>query len=358
MHTIQCRNVNVALPLALHHLRQNGVRRESRNGPVLLAPTPVTTIYERPRERVLLDPVRDANPFFHLFESVWMLCGDNRIAPLLHFNKQMLEYSDDGTTQNGAYGWRWRCHFDQDQLLTIAGRLRKNPDDRRCVLQMWDADFDLGKDLKDVPCNLIATFQRDSSGALDMVVFCRSNDIVWGCYGANAVHFSVVHEYVAKLIGCPLGIYTQISVNWHGYLKTLGPLESLGPDPARFVPDPYDSYQVGSPNLVATPLDIKIETIDYVLRDIARMAVERSQYSLMNPKVPKDSRFAMVCHLMFEAHKAYRRLQGHGEERYLTPILILDTDSSLQNADWIVAGKQWLHRRLLRYQEVRGGDQE
>jgi hypothetical protein len=47
----------------------------SRAGDVLVAPHPVMSVTSIPTERVLFDPARDANPFFHLFESLWMLAG-------------------------------------------------------------------------------------------------------------------------------------------------------------------------------------------------------------------------------------------------------------------------------------------
>ena len=43
------------------------------------------------------------------------------------------------------------------------------------------------------------------NGRLQMTVHCRSNDIIWGTYGANAVHFSILQEYVAARIGVDLG---------------------------------------------------------------------------------------------------------------------------------------------------------
>ncbi len=80
MNVISVRNVHEALPEALRFLRQTGVPRDSRNGAVLQAPCPVTTVYRRPDERVLFWPERDANPFFHFMESLWMLAGRNDVA--------------------------------------------------------------------------------------------------------------------------------------------------------------------------------------------------------------------------------------------------------------------------------------
>ena len=104
MKVLSVRNVHEALPRALKLLQQQGIERPSRNGPVLQAPWPVTTVYQNPLERVVFWPERDANPFFHLYESLWMLAGRNDIAPLTRYAKNMANYSDDGETQHGAYG--------------------------------------------------------------------------------------------------------------------------------------------------------------------------------------------------------------------------------------------------------------
>lgn len=224
MINIDARNVNYALHEGAKLIRSQGIQSPSRNGPVLVAPGPVCTTYEKPDERVLLHPARDANPFFHLYESLWMLAGRNDLAPVAEFVSNIRQYSDDGgKTQPGAYGYRWRKHFNHDQIAWAVERFRKDPNDRRVVIQMWDANTDIpAADAggKDVPCNLIA-LPAIRDGKLDLTVFCRSNDMVWGAYGANAVHFSFLQEYLARVLGLPVGRYYQISNNFHAYLTTL-----------------------------------------------------------------------------------------------------------------------------------------
>lgn len=228
MHTIFATNVNDALPQGLAHLRKDGVKRDSRNGPVLVAPEPVTTIYSRPWQRVLFSPERDANPFFHLVESVWMLAGrDTVINDLVPYVKRMRDFSDDDCHQWGAYGKRWRSWFgsnSEDQLLWAIKRLKENPDDRRVVISMWDGDLDpykVNANGKDVPCNTHIYAWIDPAGALSLTVCCRSNDIIWGAYGANAVHFSVLQEFLASAIGVPMGRLYQVSNNFHAYVEVM-----------------------------------------------------------------------------------------------------------------------------------------
>jgi len=190
--------------------------QDSRNGITREAHGPVTTVYQKPWQRVLFNSERDANPFFHLYEAIWMLAGSNDLRKLVHFNSGMAAFSDDNKTLNGAYGYRWRHQFDVDQLSLVIDILKKDPDSRRAVLQMWDVIYDLDSSSKDVPCNTNIYFKiRDEQ--LHMTVCNRSNDMIWGAYGANVVHMSVLQEYMAASLGVGMGKYYQISDSFHVY---------------------------------------------------------------------------------------------------------------------------------------------
>jgi thymidylate synthase len=262
----------------------------SRYGEVMVVEEPVIVTYRKPTERVLFNIARDANPFFHVYESLWMLAGRNDVASLTYYNRRMPEFSDEGTVLNGAYGYRWRHALapmwvgddigyppgsqeakpiiDEprstivDQLVMIAKHLRASPHSRRAVLSMWNVQDDLLKvdTSKDVCCNLAATFQVglgdcrhckgyggivQSEGAswlpcgvctgkphdmpryLNMSVFNRSNDLVWGMLGANVVHFSILQEYLAARLGLEVGVYNQMTTNLHAYTETWRPEEWL-----------------------------------------------------------------------------------------------------------------------------------
>ena len=75
-----------------------------------------------------------------------------------------------------------------------------------------------------------------------MTVINRSNDIWYGAYGANAVHFSILQEFVAGAVGVPIGVYRQFSQNLHLYLDLYDAKKYLDcpPDPTD-----YDLYRQG-----------------------------------------------------------------------------------------------------------------
>lgn len=218
MIQITARNVNEAYAIAMQRFATGYecTAYPSRNGPMLEMNEPVCTTYHRPMERVLFDPNRDCNPFLHFFECLWMLNGNNDLAFMTKFAKNFADFSDDGETLHGAYGHRWRFHFGMDQIVAAIEELKMAPMSRRVVTQMWDATEDLGRNGKDLPCNT-SIFWRLRNGFLDMTVTNRSNDAIWGCYGANAVHFSFLQEYVASCLGVFVGRYYQVSNSLHIY---------------------------------------------------------------------------------------------------------------------------------------------
>jgi hypothetical protein len=335
MYVITARNVHEALPMGLELLKKQGLRRDSRNGDVIVMDSPVTTQYLNPTERVLFWPDRDANPFFHLFESLWMLAGRNDVGYVAHFVKRMKTFSDDGETFHGAYGYRWRNWFDYDQLAVIIKNLKANHSCRRQVLQMWDAKSDLGFAGKDLPCNTQVYFSISHDGALDMTVCNRSNDVIWGAYGANAVHFSVLQEYMALSIGVPVGRYWQMSNNYHAYTTTYDPLQHLAdaaPDPYRKAPNnPYEIQVMDPFPLMSSPREQWDSDLKMFIEEGAVMGL-------------KDPFFRRVAVPMLIAYELFKQKDDAG--RYDRAIEHLT--QNCQAPDWKMACIEWVQRRKVK----------
>lgn len=354
MITIEARNVNDALWAGAGMLRNLGEQRDSRNGPVLVAPTPVSTVYFAPTERVMLHPGRDANPFFHLVEALWMLAGRNDLATLTEYVKNMSNFSDDGgKTQPGAYGFRWRNQFDYrkghdlDQLAWAIKRLKADPNDRRVVIQMWDPAVDAyaaDNGGKDVPCNLTALPSIGSDGRLNLTVFNRSNDMVWGAYGANAVHFSVLQEYLAAMIGVPVGCYWQVANNFHGYLNTLGKAGEEWPWGAsglvgtngQLLPDPYGAGKVRPmPMFEGLSQEEVMDDIEMFLTNPARVGI-RSAF------------LRKVACPMVMAHRSYKRGRGHEGISSAREVL----EQMPADNDWRAGASLWLDNRAAKLERA------
>lgn len=328
MIVIEAINVNDAYAKASELMRRAGVTAPSRNGPVTVVACPVTTVYDYPTQRVLLSEKRDANPFFHLFESLWMISGSNDATWLDRFVSDFSSrYAEKDGTQWGAYGHRWRKHFGFDQLDVVVNRLKRDEFDRRVVIQMWEAAMDLwdpeelddetGKPFpepRDVPCNT-QIYPRIVGGRLDITVTCRSNDVVWGAYGANAVHFSVLQEYLAGRIDIPVGRMYQISNNWHLY-------EAVS---ERFVPV-YPRLYPG-----AMPMGTDWDSWDEDLEKFLQKDDDAPEPEYRN------AWFSKVAVPMWQTHDLWKEGDRIGAQLKATEI---------EAPDWRTAVLEWMARRL------------
>jgi thymidylate synthase len=335
-----------------------GLLEHSRVGDVLAVPGPVATVYTNPRERVLFNERRDANPFFHLIESVWMLSGTNDATFLDRYVKNFSErFAEDDGLAHGAYGHRWRNHFVSDNLsstidqLVEAGKmLFENPTTRRVVIAMWDPTVDLAADMKDVPCNL-SIMCRSRMGptghwVLDTTVCCRSNDAIWGAYGANAVHMSVVSEVLAGLAGMELGTYTQFSNNLHAYTDIL---KKVWDGAAPKEPNPYQAEIVRPLSILENKLSWG-KTRSQVAEE-ARRVLEDAElfYERVGNGETLDARdysthwFQEVVVPMEQVHMAVRA----GGLLYALQLCIL-----IEASDWRLAAQQWLKRRIAKKAQI------
>lgn len=329
------------------------VEENSRNGTVLRISEPVTITYRKPKQRVLFNKARDCNPFFHLFEALWMLAGRNDVAPLVYYNSRMKEFSDDGKTFNGAYGYRWRNSVDWDtaggppcfkgdQLLSIAHHLKTNPNSRRAVLQMWTVEDDLWKvdDSRDVCCNTCVYFSIrtnadpapadqqsiPASRYLDMTVCNRSNDLIWGTVGANAVHFSVLQEYMAASIGCEVGVYNQFTNNLHIYTDNWKPTEWLE---SRAHNSNYNILK--QVPLVSDPLVFDRECVRFI------------DDPFQDWREPFLETVAKPMCLTFRYHK---------ERNYRSA---LSAVNDIRSEDWLIAAHAWILKRKENWERKQNG---
>ena len=355
MQVVKVKNVNQALPLGMTLLYEDGVLRKSRAGDVIEYPGVVTTVYEQPRERVLFSPERDANPFFHFMEGLWMLDGRNDVDSIAHYVKRMGKFSDDNTTLHGAYGHRWRTLFGRDQLLEVINRLSTFPEDRRVVLTMWDPESDLLVDsqkVKDIPCNTHVYFKiRDDK--LHMTVCCRSNDMIWGAYGANAVHMSMLHEFIANAIDIGVGLYTQISDSYHAYHDVYA--ELLDKIPAVDVwnfhhvySDPYKLDEIHPyPQLLLGDHDKWLEVNSIFLQHVFSNPFAPNEIIYWSNSLdPRglDPFFHNVAEPIATAWEYYKLYKASGNRENIA-LAIEKLDQRCMARDWRVACVEWLKRK-------------
>lgn len=350
MHVIHAQNVNHALPMGVFWFNNNDrhtIKRTARGLATVEADGPMVTVYYNPMQRVLFSPLRDANPFFHLFESMWILAGREDVGFLSYFLNSIANYSDDGIRFHGAYGRRLGLQRVENQLFTAAGLLSADPSSRRAVLSIWDATLDCGADTRDLPCNdLVAFLIRD--GKLDMTVYNRSNDMVWGAYGANAVQFAFIQEAMASLLRVPAGRYYQVSNSFHVYLndqwdkiKGLTMAEMIDPYDPTYAEDPDTTYVEWMPMGDFRPLADDLRTW-FKAWDVDAGPHKRVYETYWAGQVMVPA---------FEAFMAYkvavtRRREGDGAGFRIWTDAAFNAAAGVCAVDWGQAMTEWLGRRL------------
>ncbi len=207
--------------------------------------------------------------------------------------------------------------------------------------QMWSISSDLhlavGDKLgRDVPCNTHVYFDV-KDGLLNQTVCCRSNDIIWGAYGANAVHMSVLLEYMAALSGLGVGVYRQFSNNYHLYpaLYTAQgqsvdvAMEQLALD-AR-INDHYQREVTQSP-IINTP----VNEWDNDLRLFLAMVDSAIDHNMITGASFGDPFFSGCAVPMLLAWNTRKNKRGTGLEE-LGPMF--------NYPDWELACREWIERR-------------
>ena len=267
-----------------------------------------------------------------------MLAGRDDVFFLEYFNSRIGEFSDDGETLNGAYGARWLHWIDGDdtinQLEYIIGGLQRDPSSRRMVLEMWGATDLTNRSSKDLPCNTHIYFDC-RYGELNMTVCNRSNDAIWGAYGANVVHFSVLQEYIAAAVKVPVGHYHQFSNNLHIYTD-VPKYESLMS--GSFMTDNF--YIEGSAQ--SYPLVSKKSSIKNWNTDLCRFMEYADGYIIngeqnLTPPPYIDPFFSLVAEPMLHTWVLYKN--GRKKDA------ITEQAPQIKASDWKLDCMSWMRRR-------------
>lgn len=338
----EARNHNQLAPIVYHALAQEGIAMSSRNGPVLRLPGVTALWVSKPWERVNFSPVRDCNPFFHLMEALAMLGSFNSVKFHAYFAKNMSSFSDDGERFNAYYGERLRTTWG-DQLGAIIRELRRNPESRQCVAQIWDP-ADLEKPTKDKACNTQLMFSINHLGQLEMTSINRSNDAIWGILsGANVVHLSFFQELVALGVGVPVGPWTHVSNNLHVYTASCAGAEMW--QQLSVLDDSYDLYEhMVFPHvpLFREPSHFEMfySAVDIFLREAMR-CIEQKKAICFEPTVGRylGEVFPFIANTAIPMFNAFQ-LRKLGALNDATEAL-----HSIEALDWASAAVGWVERR-------------
>jgi len=216
----------------------NGVSRETRDHNCIELPHPVTIQLNNPAANMIHNKARNWNSALPAAELVEILAGVNGLALSGKITPNLYTFSDDGKFMRGGYGCRIRHYsgviddhmitflkyshiFRQtvgqvDQLKFVVEKLKQDINSRQAIIHIGDAAKDCFKETKDFPCTRELQFMV-VNGKLDLTVYMRSNDLIWGFSAVNVFNFTTLQMIVANLLGLEVGRYFHIVNNFHFY---------------------------------------------------------------------------------------------------------------------------------------------
>lgn len=222
-------NMDSALPVMAFRTLTDGSEVGSRLGEKTFELLHQQIILERPWQREILVPTRNVNIAAQIAETMWVLAGRADVEFLSHYLPRAADFSDDDLVWRGGYGPRLRRwsltgdaahgtaakNYSLDQIKHIVDLLSEDRSSRRAVVSIYDPRVDAAPG-KDIPCNDFLSF-ISREGSLDLSVFVRSNDLVWGWSGINAFEWSALQEIVAGLLGLRVGRLVFNTTSLHIY---------------------------------------------------------------------------------------------------------------------------------------------
>ena len=230
---------------------------------------PAVIKLENPKNNLVTLKHRNNNPFAQIAELAWLLGGRNDMDFLAYYLPNAMSFSDDDITWRRAYGpimfakkiersamnnilampynkldfhefrkfveeaciWNKDNHefvknnssegqiIRHNQFSYCLSKLTQELTTRQAIIGLWNPNKDaLMAGSKDYPCtNILHFLVRD--GKLDLTVFMRSNDIIWGFSSVNVFIFTTMQLFMANCLNIPLGNYFHIADSLHIYEK-------------------------------------------------------------------------------------------------------------------------------------------
>ena len=168
-----------------------------------------TFCIEDPNSSLIYIPGRNFSLVHAIHASFLIFCDDNHVKVAGYFNKNIAQFSDDGKTLHGSYG-----HRIATKMQGVLDKLKEDHDTRQALLTIHRVDDSI-VETKDPPCTITLQFTiRDEK--LNMHVYMRSNDIVWGT-PYDVFVFTTIQKVFANTLGIPVGKYYHTATSLHMY---------------------------------------------------------------------------------------------------------------------------------------------
>jgi len=203
-----------------------GIMRESRIGTTIeLIDT--TIVIKNPRTRKIIEPLRKQNLHYIAKEIDWYLSGSYDAEPMERAAKVWKMIKDPSGKVNSNYGAKiFHTKINgKSQFDRVIEHLRKFPNSRRAIFffNLYPDDWIQMDETKDYVCTIYG-HAIINQGKLDLLIYMRSNDVIWG-WGNDVPFFTLLQEMMSVKLGVPMGVYRHHAGSLHIYKRHFYKLE-------------------------------------------------------------------------------------------------------------------------------------
>jgi len=174
-----------------------------------------------PADSLITLKERRLNYAFNIIEKLSYISGVGFYPNIItSYNKNYSRFVESNFIDPGSYGYRI-----SQQLPYIYSLLKRDPQTRQAVVNIYNYLEDNRGDRENTPCTLALNFKVSENG-LDMVGYMRSNDAMWG-FPYDISQFTFIQEVMARWLEIPIGIYTHVVTSLHLYTDMIEQKEKI-----------------------------------------------------------------------------------------------------------------------------------
>jgi thymidylate synthase len=153
---------------------------------------------------------------YMLAEMIWYFAGKNDLRFISQFASMWKKLSDDGKTNNSAYGYILQHKHNHNQIQQVIDILKQHPESRRAIMNI-NTPHPRKMQTNDEPCTIALQFliRNNQLHATGMM---RSNDL-WFGLPYDIYFFTSLQHYIAKQLNIETGTYTHFATSFHMYIK-------------------------------------------------------------------------------------------------------------------------------------------
>jgi thymidylate synthase len=187
------------------------------------------------------------------------------------------------------YGHRLRTHFGLDTLAACVERLKKDPEDRKVYVALWDTRRDLT--IKEGrPC-LVSLFFRKFENKLTLSATFRTHNAM-DAYPMNLYGLKAIQNWVAERVGLPLGAITVVSHSLGLDPKELDrALMVIGKRPFKVRLDPMGYFRI--------TLDGKEILVEHRFEDVTLKEYRGKKAERLQHEIARDVALSDINHAIY-----------------------------------------------------------